>query len=248
MAVKPLVSPPRDVPSPRVADMIVAIIPARGGSKGIHRKNIVDLCGKPLIAYAIEAALKTPRIARVILTTDDPGIAAVGRRYGAETPFLRPPELAQDASSLVHVHAHALAELKKAGCFPTAMVSLLPTSPFRNPRLINLAVDALEEGYNRVITVKPVAFHADAFFLHTPGQPLKPFFGPQASHDRVCTAYRPYGLLTAQAFGPDQPLGDYVITLDREYSGAFLIDIDAPEDLRMAEEIIRQGSFNFDEQ
>lgn len=64
----------------------------------------------------------------------------------------------------------------------------------------------------------------------------------------MCTAYRPYGLLTAQAFGPDQPLGDYVITLDREYSGAFLIDIDAPEDLRMAEEIIRQGSFNFDEQ
>jgi CMP-N,N'-diacetyllegionaminic acid synthase len=78
----------------------IAIIPARGGSKGIPRKNIVDLCGKPLIAYAIEAALKSDMITRVVVSTDDEGIAEISTAYGAEVPFLRPKEMALDRSSI----------------------------------------------------------------------------------------------------------------------------------------------------
>ena len=75
---------------------IIAVIPARGGSKGIPRKNIADICGKPLIAYAIEVALNTPEISTVFVSTDDNEIAEIAKSLGAEVPFLRPAYLADD--------------------------------------------------------------------------------------------------------------------------------------------------------
>ncbi|MGA2505769.1 MAG: acylneuraminate cytidylyltransferase family protein [Anaerolineales bacterium] len=110
----------------------IAIIPARGGSKGIPRKNIRLFAGHPLIAYSIAAALQADGITRVIVTTDDEEIADVARRYGAETPFLRPVELAGDHTTDLPVFQHAIfwmAEHEKY--HPDIVIHLHPTSPVR---------------------------------------------------------------------------------------------------------------------
>src|SRR5574338_574057 len=87
---------------------VLAVIPARGGSKGIPRKNIKNFAGHPLIAYSIEAGLQAQTVTRVIVTTDDEEIAAVARQYGAEVPFLRPPEFAQDQTLDLPVFQHLI--------------------------------------------------------------------------------------------------------------------------------------------
>src|SRR5512134_3427196 len=92
---------------------ILALIPARGGSKGIPRKNIRSFAGYPLIAWSIAAGLQAKSISRVIVSTDDEEIAAVAREYGAETPFLRPAELAQDRTTDFPVFEHALKWLEE---------------------------------------------------------------------------------------------------------------------------------------
>lgn len=92
---------------------MIALIPARGGSKGLPGKNIKSLCGKPLIAYTIQAALNASGINQVVVTTDSEEIAEISRQYGAEVPFLRPKELAEDTSSAVDVYLHAIDFLQK---------------------------------------------------------------------------------------------------------------------------------------
>lgn len=112
---------------------MIALIPARGGSKGLPGKNIKNLCGKPLIAHTVEAALKAEGIERVIVTTDSEEIAAVAREYGAEVPFLRPAALAGDNSSAVDVYLHAVDFLEKeSGRSIEKFMVLLPTAPLRN--------------------------------------------------------------------------------------------------------------------
>lgn len=112
---------------------IIALIPARGGSKGVPRKNIRMLAGKPLIAYAIETARGSRLIDRVVVSTDDAEIADVARQYGAEVPFMRPSELAQDHSPEWLTWRHAVESLTAAS--PTekidAMVCVSPTCPLR---------------------------------------------------------------------------------------------------------------------
>jgi CMP-N-acetylneuraminic acid synthetase len=110
---------------------VIAFIFARGGSKGVPGKNIKPLAGKPLIAHAIAVARATPGIDTVIVSTDDEAIAAVGRAYGAEVPFMRPSELAQDTSSEWLAWRHAIAWVQQhRGAFDL-FVSLPTTSPFR---------------------------------------------------------------------------------------------------------------------
>lgn len=109
---------------------ILAVIPARGGSKAVPRKNIRALLGKPLIAWIIEEARKSKYITRAIVSTDDPEIARVARSWGAEVPFLRPAELAQDLSTDVEFLLHALDWLKeKEGYDPEIVLRLPPTAP-----------------------------------------------------------------------------------------------------------------------
>lgn len=125
---------------------IVAIIPARGGSKGVPRKNIRLLGGKPLIAYAIEAAKKSKLIQRVIVTTDDTEIAAIAKKHGAEVPFIRPAELAKDDTPPGPVLEHALRFLKEKEKYtPDIIVWLEPPCPFRTPGEIDEAVRALQK-------------------------------------------------------------------------------------------------------
>lgn len=123
---------------------VLAIIPARGGSKSIPRKNIKLLHGIPLIAYSISAGLQAKSVTRVIVSTDDQEIARVARKYGAEVPFIRPKNLAQDDTLDLPVFVHALKWLaKKENYVPDVIVQLRPTSPFRPPECVDGAVGIL---------------------------------------------------------------------------------------------------------
>ncbi len=125
---------------------VLAIIPARGGSKGIPRKNIREFAGYPLIAYSIAAGLKAETVTRVIVSTDDEEIAAVARNWGAETPFLRPAEFAQDNTLDLPVFQHALKWLAEhEGYRPEVVIQLRPTSPIRPVGLVDEAVHRLLE-------------------------------------------------------------------------------------------------------
>jgi len=123
---------------------ILALIPARGGSKSIPRKNIRPLAGYPLIAYSIAAALQSRLVSRTIVSTDDEEIARLAQRYGAETPFIRPLAYAQDNSTDFPVFTHALSWLKENERYqPVIVVQLRPTSPIRPPDCIDQAVQIL---------------------------------------------------------------------------------------------------------
>ncbi|MBN2304975.1 MAG: acylneuraminate cytidylyltransferase family protein [Anaerolineae bacterium] len=127
-----------------MADRILALIPARGGSKGIPGKNIMNIAGKPLIAYSILHAQQSQRINRVIVSTDDEKIAAVAREWGAEVPFMRPAEYAQDLSPDIDVFRHTLEWLKEHEDYvPDVMVQLRPPGPVRRVELIDAAIDKL---------------------------------------------------------------------------------------------------------
>lgn len=137
---------------------IVAAIFARGGSKGVPRKNVRLLAGKPLIAYAVETALASRLIDRVILSTDDAEIANVAQQYGAEVPFMRPMELARDDSLEWLAWQHAVRTLKTTEGRPMmdVFVSIPPTSPLRIVEDVNNCIRALlENDADLVITVKP---------------------------------------------------------------------------------------------
>ncbi|HQV33907.1 MAG TPA: acylneuraminate cytidylyltransferase family protein [Calditrichia bacterium] len=123
----------------------LALIPARGGSKSIPRKNIRLLGKHPLIAYSISAALAAQRVERVIVSTDDPEIAEIAREYGAEVPFLRPPGIAEDDTPDFPVFIHALTWLaENEDYYPDFLVQLRPTSPIRWPGMVDEAVAALQ--------------------------------------------------------------------------------------------------------
>lgn len=121
------------------------LIPARGGSKGIPRKNIRDIAGKPLIAWSIEQARTCPTVDRTIVSTDSQAIADTALKHGAEVPFLRPAELAQDATPTEPVLVHAVKELARSGYEPDAVILLQPTSPHRRPDSLARAIRRYEE-------------------------------------------------------------------------------------------------------
>ncbi len=123
---------------------VLALIPARGGSKGLPGKNVAPFLGRPLIGWSVRAALESTTITRTIVTTDDDSIARVARDAGAEVPFIRPSELAGDGVLDLPVFQHALAWLDdNEGYRPDLVVQLRPTSPIRPPGLIDRAVETL---------------------------------------------------------------------------------------------------------
>jgi N-acylneuraminate cytidylyltransferase len=137
---------------------VLAVIPARGGSKGIPRKNVVELLGRPLLWWSVRAALEAKTVTRTVLTTDDAEMAEVGRAAGAEVPFMRPAELAGDEVLDLPVFEHVLTTLADTeGYRPDLVVHLRPTSPLRPPGLVDegvrtLAADA-EADSLRAVTV-----------------------------------------------------------------------------------------------
>lgn len=137
---------------------ILGIIPARGGSKGIPKKNLYLLNGKPLINFTIEAAKKASLLTKFIVSTDSEEIAGVAKQYGADVPFIRPEELATDTVLSVDVVKHAVAEMENQGNVRyDYLVLLQPTTPLRPPGCIDEAINKLiKTGCDTVITMVDV--------------------------------------------------------------------------------------------
>ncbi|MFH1913503.1 MAG: acylneuraminate cytidylyltransferase family protein [Pseudomonadota bacterium] len=227
------------IASPQSSE-VLAIIPARGGSKGIRHKNICTLGGLPLIAYTIRAARQSRLITRVIVSTDDPAVAEVARELGAEVPFMRPQSLATDTALLGSCADHALTELRAQGYVPDAMVVLYPTHPFRTPATLDHLAGKLLAGYSPVLTVKGVDPAAQRYArLDTDGtvRMLHPGTDPG---DSTSLQYRGMGLFDGSLFRAGR--NPYIHVVRNPISR---IDIDTPRDLALAEEVIRLNLFDF---
>lgn len=226
---------------------VVALIPARGGSKGIPRKNIAPLAGRPLIAWTITAALASGRLQRVIVSTDDEEIAHVAREHGAEVPFLRPPELAGDESTAVDVALHALDALGTPG--PDALLLLQPTSPLRSATDICDAIDLAEQSQaDAVIGICEATPHpylarsldADGklrnFSTVPPQLTRRQDYPPAYVLNGAIYLNRCASLRATRSFEPPGALG-FIMPPERS------IDIDAPLDLQIAESLLKNAGY-----
>jgi CMP-N,N'-diacetyllegionaminic acid synthase len=136
---------------------ILGLIPARGGSKGVPRKNIRLLGEKPLIAYTIESAINSKQFADIVVSTDDAEIANVAEQFGAKVPFIRPAELSTDAAKSIDVVIHALEMLENSGERYDAICLLQPTNPFRSSQFIIDAITKFKtEKVETLLSVLPV--------------------------------------------------------------------------------------------
>lgn len=136
---------------------VLGLIPARGGSKGVPRKNIRLLNGKPLLAYTAETAIKARNLTRVILSTEDEEIAEIGKTLGLDVPFMRSPELARDTTPSFSVVMHAISTLQAQNEIYDAVCLLQPTNPLRRPADIDDCIELLiHSKADCVISVLPV--------------------------------------------------------------------------------------------
>lgn len=231
---------------------VLGLITARGGSKGIPRKNLAPLCGRPLLAYTCDAARASRRLDRVVLTTDDPEIAEVGRGCGVEAPFLRPVELASDTASSVDVALHAVGWLEREQSWTADVVVILqPTSPLRTGRHIDEALGLLEQsGADTVVSVIEVPHNFSPHKLmrlendrlvgiresEAGAMPSRRQDVPRlyARNGPAVLAVRVAGLRQRRAF-----YGGRVAPLFM--SPADSVDIDGPFDLHIAEMLLREG-------
>jgi len=159
---------------------VLGVVPARGGSKGVPRKNIAPLGDRPLIAHTLAAVAGATRLARTVVSTDDEEIADVAKQWGADVPFLRPAELAGDTAAAIPNIQHALRTVEEHGDEPyDAVLMLQPTAPFRQATHIDRAIELLEaSGADSVISVVDVEAHHPARMKYIDGDRLvDPPFG-----------------------------------------------------------------------
>lgn len=230
---------------------VLGIIPARGGSKGIPRKNIKDLSGKPLIAHTIEAAKKSGVFTRLILSTDDAEISEVGQKYGVEVPFLRPAELAQDTTPTLPVLIHAVNWLKeKENFLPDYIVILQPTTPLRQPFHLKEAIEFLiASGADSAVSVSEVPGHHNPhwqFLLDSEkkmriftGEPLSGIIKRRQDLPKTYTRNGAiYAFKTNLLFEPEPTFygkDARAYLMEEKYS----VNIDSPEDFETAERRIK---------
>jgi N-acylneuraminate cytidylyltransferase len=237
---------------------VLALIPARGGSKSIPRKNIRPLAGHPLIAYSIAAGLAAETVTRVMVSTDDEEIAAVSRRCGAETPFLRPAEFSADSTPDLPVFQHALEWLAEHEDYqPEIVVQLRPTSPFRRTAHIDAAVVRLLErpDADAVRTVCVPFQNPFKMWRIAPDglmQPLmqtgfrEPYNQPRQALPDV---YWQTGYVDAAwadtILTKHSMTGERILPLVIDPSD--WIDIDSPDDWRRAERLLETGELDVEE-
>ena len=224
---------------------VLAIVPARGGSKGVPGKNVRLLGGRTLLEYTAAAARDAAVIDRIVVSTDSEEVAAAGRAAGLEVPFLRPAALAQDDTPMLPVIRHAIDEVTRAGWTPELVVLLQPTSPLRRPDHVARAVDLLRSsGADSVVTVVEVPKHLSPdYVMRIDGGVLRPFLPegervtrrqdvrPAYSRDGTVYAFRRDTLdRCGSIYGDDcRPL-----IIDARES----LSIDTPEDWAAAEKIL----------
>ncbi len=226
---------------------VLGLICARGGSKGVPGKNIKDLCGKPLIAWSIDTALECPEISDVVVSTDDPDIAAVAKEYNASVPFLRPAHLAQDQSKQIDAIAHALTFLQEQGKTYDAVALLQPTSPLRLSEDVSGALALLQSTQSdSVITVtqEDGVTLSTYYDLDEQHHAMPKFPAPKEGTNRQDYApiYRRCGVL--YIFRPDNILKQN--SLYGERTSAYIVpkerafDIDSPFDWALTEYLMQQ--------
>ncbi|MEW6287186.1 MAG: acylneuraminate cytidylyltransferase [Chloroflexota bacterium] len=233
---------------------ILALIPARGGSKGIPRKNIKPFAGFPLIAWSIAAGLQAKSVTRVIVSTDDEEIADVARQWGAEVPFLRPAELAQDRTLDFPVFEHALRWLEESeGYQPEVVVQLRPTSPIRPRDMVDNAVKILlaNADADSVRGVVPAAQNPFKMWrFHGADKPMTPLLEVEgiaepynAPRQILPPAYWQTGhidaIRTTTIMHKNSLTGSvvYPLVIDPRYT----VDIDTPADWAKYEALVYQG-------
>lgn len=146
---------------------VLGLVPARGGSKGIARKNARSLGGEPLLAYTARAALSAAGLCRVLLSTDDPEIASIGEAAGLEVPFLRPPELAVDSTPMIDVVLHVIHWFRDQGLNYDAVCLLQPTSPLRSSATIDRCISLLwNRDVDSVMSVRPVPTEHNPYWVY----------------------------------------------------------------------------------
>ena len=232
--------------------LVVALIPARGGSKGIPSKNLVKLWGYPLIAYSIAAARTCPLIDETIVTTDSEEIAAVAGAFGAEVPFLRPAEISGDRSLDIEFFRHYLDFLKARGRpIPALIVHLRPTTPLRDPGVLSSAIEymrnndratALRSGYETHLTPYKIFRSEDGFmrpFLDYPG--VKEFYNlPRQTFE---PAYIPNGYVDVVRPEILETTGLLHGERIKLWETEKVPDIDVIQDIAVAEESAKDGKF-----
>ncbi|MDY6846553.1 MAG: acylneuraminate cytidylyltransferase [Chloroflexota bacterium] len=235
---------------------VLGIVPARGGSKGIPRKNILDFVGYPLIAYSIAAGLQSEHITRLIVTTDDPEIAEIARSFGAEVPFMRPKALAQDDTLDLPVFQHALTWLReKENCQPELVVHLRPTSPVRPVGLVDESIEILlaHPEADSVRGIVPAGQNPFKMWkMGDDGQmvPLltvegidEPYNSPRQAlpkvywHTGIIDVLRPYVILEKASMSGD-------VILPVHVDPVFSVDIDTPMDWAHCENLVRERDLN----
>ncbi len=223
---------------------VIAIIPARGGSKGVPGKNLREVYGKPLIAWTIECALAARGLDRIVISSDDEAILAVARRYDGVLAHARPCNLAEDDTPIVPVIAHELVAAESEGFGPfDAILLLQPTAPMREPFHIEQAIAALSVGVNAVISV--CAMHdmhpARMYKMREGGalSALMPEFEKSRRQDIPPAYYRNGSiyLVRREAFERQgavmaKPATGY------EMADRFLLNIDEPRDMIVADALI----------
>lgn len=225
---------------------MIAIITARGGSKGLPGKNIKELNGKPLIAYTIEAALNSKYVTKVIVNTDDAEIAAVSEQYGAEIPFLRPIELASDKATSLDVLKHTVGWYRQHDISIEEFVLLQPTSPLRNHSHIDEAIELYKsKNADAIISFcqesHPVYWHK---FIDDNGKISEVFNTVSMPRQSYRPTFLPNGaiyilksiLLEKGKFYTEKTYG-YI--MERKFS----IDIDTLEDFEYAEFLLNKNEY-----
>jgi CMP-N-acetylneuraminic acid synthetase len=226
---------------------IFALIPARGGSKGVARKNIRPLADKPLIGWTIETAIESGCFHRVIVSTEDGEIAAVARHFGAETPFMRPAKLAHDSTPGMEVILHAIEWLgQNENDHSDCLMLLQPTSPLRSTEDICRAIDLMHaKDADAILSVTPVHHHPYWTKTITPDGRLADFMTTDRLHITRQTLPPVYALNGAIYLARCRVLLEQR-TFDTKRAFAYVmppersLDIDTPWDFRLAELIIKE--------
>ncbi len=223
----------------------LGIIPARGGSKRIPRKNVILLDGKPLITYSIDAARNSRRLSRTIISTDDEEIISVARHAGGDAPFLRPAEIAADSSPMVVVIEHVLRYLEGPGGKVDAVVLLQPTSPFRTNRHIYEAIELFERsGADTVTSVCGAREHPYYSWTLRNGE-LAPFFSlahQSMTRQELPPAFFENGaifVVRREVLRSGTLYGRVIVPYQMDQRNS--VDIDTPDDLAWAEWLIRRN-------
>jgi len=250
---------------------ILALIPARGNSKRLQRKNMRMLCGNPLFAYSIDAALKAKHITRVVVSTEDNEIAECSRESGAEIPFMRPPDLSQDTSKMSDVINFTLNKLYDLeGYEPEALFLLFPTFPFRTPSDLDAFTQSLNEGFSSVLSIRSHGFRPYSSMIQDNNNIIPLEMALPGTTEKQRESFSTYSNFSIKRLQPwskirhltndpaamlDRSLELHFQAVDRgDYRQASLlkpidsirsIDIDTERDFLLAESIIEHKLFDF---